>query len=120
MAIRVKVVDQGHLLSPRLTEHIDERAQKLGHFFEGVQECRVRVDGPGQHPLRGRIRVRLYVSVPGSEIAINRQTGDDLPMAIRESFDAADQRLEDFVRRHQRNSKRAKLRPAARSSKVSR
>jgi hypothetical protein len=78
------------------------------------------VDGPGQHPLRGRIRVRVTVSVPGSEIAINRQTGEDLPMAIRESFDAADQRLEDYVRRRHRNSKRAKRRPAGGPSKASR
>ena len=120
MTIRLKVVDQGHLVSARLAEHIDERAQKLGHFFAGVQGCRVRVDGPGQHPLRGRIRVRVYVSVPGSEIAINRQTGEDLPMAIRESFDAADQRLEDYVRRRTRNSKRAKRRPAGGPSRASR
>lgn len=113
MTIRTKVTDLGKLLSPRLAEHIEERAEKLGHFFGGVQECRVRVDGPGQHPLRGRIRVRILVSVPGSEIAINRQTGEDLAMAIRESFDAADQRLEDYVRRRHRNSKRAKRRPSS-------
>jgi ribosome-associated translation inhibitor RaiA len=120
MTIRLHVMDQGRLLSPRLADHIDERAQKLAHFFEGVQECRVRVDGPGQHPLRGRIRVRVYVGVPGSGIAINRQTGEDLPMAIRESFDAADQRLEDYVRRRHRNSKRAKRRPAGGPSRATR
>jgi ribosome-associated translation inhibitor RaiA len=112
MTIRMKLIDQGKLLSPRLAEHIAKRAEKLGHFFSGVEECRVRVDGPGQHPLQGRIRVRIYVTVPGSEIAINRQTGEDLPMAIRESFDAADQRLEDYVRHRHRNTKRAKRQPA--------
>ena len=117
MTIRLHLMDPDRLLSPGLADHIDERAQKLGHFFAGVQECRVRVDGPGRHPLRGRIRVRVVVGVPGSEIAINRQTGEDLPMAIRESFDAADQRLEDYVRRHHRNSKRAKRQPAGRSSR---
>ena len=116
MSIRTKVFDQGRLLSPGLAEHIEERAEKLGHFFSGVKGCRVTVDGPGQHPLRGRIRVRVTVSVPGSEIAVNRQTGEDLPMAIRESFDAADQLLEDYVRRRHRNSKRAKRRPAGRPS----
>jgi ribosome-associated translation inhibitor RaiA len=119
MTVRTKIVDQGRLLSPRLAAHIAERAQKLEHFFEGVEACRVRVDGPGQHPLHGRIRVRIYVSVPGTEIAINRQTGQDLPMAIRESFDAADQRLEDYVRRRHRNSKRAKRRPAGGPSRGS-
>ena len=116
MTVRMKVLDHGKLLSPRLADHIDERAQKLGHFFDGVEACRVSVDGPGQHPLRGRIRVRVTVSVPGTEIVINRQTGEDVPMAIRESFDAADQRLEDYVRRRHRNSKRAKRRPAGRLS----
>lgn len=116
MTIRFHLLDPDNLLSPRQADHIEERARKLGHFFDGVQECRVRVDGPGRHPLRGRIRVRVLVSVPGSEIAINRQTGEDLPMAIRESFDAADQRLEDYVRRHHRNSKRAKRQPAGRGA----
>ncbi len=116
MTIRMTIIDQGKLLSPRLARHIDERTQKLGHFFDGVEGCRVRVDGPGQHPLHGRVRVRVYISVPGSEIAVNRRTGEDVAGAIRESFDAADQRLEDYVRRRHRNSKRAKRRPAGRAS----
>jgi hypothetical protein len=32
MTIRLKVVDQGHLRTPRLAEHIDERSRKLEHF----------------------------------------------------------------------------------------
>jgi len=108
MTIPLKLMDQGNLLSPRLAEHIDERTQKLAHFFDGVQRCRVMVDGPGQHPRRGRMRVRVYLTVPGSEIAVNHRTGEDLPMAIRESFDAADQRLEDYVRHRRRSSRRAK------------
>jgi ribosome-associated translation inhibitor RaiA len=111
MTIPLKLVDQGRLLSAGLAEHIRERTQKLGHFFEGVQQCRVTVDGPWEHPRRGRVRVRVYLSVPGSEIAINRQTGADLPMAIREAFDAADQRLEDYVRASRRSWTSAKRRP---------
>jgi len=111
MTIPLKLVDQGQLLSPGLAGHIRERTQKLGHFFGGIQQCRVAVDGPGQHPRRGRIRVRVYLTVPGSEIAITRQTGEDLPVAIREAFDAADQRLEDYVRVSRRSSTTAKRRP---------
>lgn len=98
MPIRLKLVDRGHLLSERLAEHIRDRTEKFGHFFEGVKECRVTVDPPGPEKEKGRFRVRITLSVPNSQIAINRQTGADLPMAIRESFDAADQRLEDYVR----------------------
>jgi len=115
MSIPLKLVDHGKLLTDTLAEHIRQRTDKLGHFFERVQQCRVTVDGPGQHPLKGRIRIRIYLSVPGSEIAINRQTGADLPMAIRESFDAADQRLEDYVRLSRKSSQTAKRRSRRRA-----
>jgi len=115
MPIRLKIVDHARLLSERLAEHIAERTEKFGHFFEGVKECRVTVDPPGPEVEKGRFRVRISISVPNSQIAINRQTGADLPMAIRESFDAADQRLEDYIRvtkdaasRGSRRSKRKK------------
>ena len=98
MSTKLKIVDPSRLLNARLAEHIKERTDKFGHFFEGVKECRVTVDAPGPDPDKGRFRVRITLSVPNSQIAINRQTGADLPMAIRESFDAADQRLEDYVR----------------------
>ena len=111
MPIPLKLVDRGKLLSESLAGHIRERTEKLGHFFGSVRECRVTVDGPGQHPLRGRIRIRIYLSVPDSEIAINRQTGADLPMAIRESFDAADQRLQDYVRLSRQSKKTTGRRP---------
>jgi hypothetical protein len=62
--------------------------------------------------LKGRIRIRICLSVPGKEIAVNRQTGADLAMAIRESFDAADQRLEDYVRRG-RDATRERANPRA-------
>jgi ribosome-associated translation inhibitor RaiA len=98
MATRLKLVDHSRLLTAHLSEHIKDRTEKFGHFFEGVKECRVTVDAPGPDVGKGRFRVRITLSVPNSQIAINRQTGADLPMAIRESFDAADQRLEDYVR----------------------
>lgn len=111
MTIRLKVVDRSGLLSEGLADHIRERTEKLGHFFGRVKQCRVTVDGPGQHPLQGRVRVRITVSVPFSDIVINRQSGADLPMAIRESFDAADQRLEDYVRVSRRSAQGGKRRP---------
>jgi len=110
MPIPLKVVDHEQLLSEDLAGHIRERTDKLGHFYESVRECRVTVDGPGQHPLQGRIRVRISLTVPGKQIAINKQSGADLPMAIRESFDAADQRLEDYVRLSRQSAKTVKRR----------
>jgi len=110
--IPLKLVDHGKLLTAGLTLHIQERTEKLGHFFEGIKGCRVTVDGPGNHPLRGRVRVRISLALPDEQIAINRQSGADLPMAIRESFDAADQKVEDYVRRS-RDRARAKSKARA-------
>ena len=98
MVISLVVVDRGQLIPPGLTEKIRVRTQRLAHFFESVKECRLNVDGPGQHPLPNRVRVRLYVSVPGDEIAITHQGGDDLSIALRSAFDAADRRLEKYAR----------------------
>ena len=110
MPIPLKVVDRAELLTGKLMEHVRERSEKLSHFFNRVQQCRVTVDGPGQHALRGRIRVRIYLSVPGSEIAINRLAAEDLPIAIRKSFDAADRRLEDYVRSEKKSLKKGRTR----------
>ena len=98
MPIPLKVMDRGKLLQGDLEEHIRERTEKLSHFFDRVKRCRVIIDGPGQHLLRDRVRVRIQLTVPGSEIAITRQGGADLPIAIRAAFDAADRRLEEYVR----------------------
>src|SRR5689334_21173452 len=115
MAIPVKVVDRGELLTRKLMKLVRERSERLSHFYNRVKQCRVTVDGPGQHALRGRIRVRIYLSVPGSEIAINRLAAEDLPIAIRKSFDAADRRLEDYVRSEKQSLKKARTRPKRRA-----
>ena len=111
MPIPLKLVDPGRLLVTGLADHIRERTEKLGQFFTGIKRCRVTVDGPGQHPLQGRIRVRIDLSLPESTIAIDRQAGEDLPIAIRVSFDAADRRLDDYVRLGRESRKGAKRRP---------
>ncbi len=112
MTIPLKLVDHGKLLTAGLTLHIEERTEKLGHFFEGIKGGQVMVDGPGNHPLKGRVRVRINLSLPDAQIAINKQSGADLAMAIRESFDAADQKVEDYVRRG-RDRARAKSKARA-------
>jgi ribosome-associated translation inhibitor RaiA len=112
LPIPLTLIDPAHLLTKGQAEHIQERTDKLGHFFDRIKACRVNVDPPGPDVAKGRFRVRITLSVPNAQIAVNRQTGADLPMAIRESFDAADQRLEDYVRMSkdaaERGSRRSK------------
>jgi len=98
LTIPLKVVDPAKLLNDPLTQHIMDRTENFGHFFERVKACRVAVDPPARDVRQGRFRVRITLSVPSSKIAVDRQTGTTLLMAIREAFDAAEQRLQDYVR----------------------
>jgi hypothetical protein len=98
MTIPLKVVDRGGLLHAALAEHVWKRTQNLAHGHAGVKQCRVSVDGPGQHSLPDRVRIRIYVTIEGSEIAVTHQGGADMAIAIREAFDAADRRLENATR----------------------
>ncbi|MBI3855211.1 MAG: HPF/RaiA family ribosome-associated protein [Planctomycetes bacterium] len=115
MPIPLKVVDRAGRLTGKLAEHVRERTEKLSQFYGRVKQCRVTVDGPGQHALRGRVRVRIYLSLPGSEIAINRLSAEELPIALRKTFDAADRLLGDYVRTEKRSFKNAR-RPSKRGA----
>lgn len=98
MAIPLRLMDRDRLLPAGLEEKLRTRIQKLAHIFAGVKECRLTVDGPGQHPLKDRVRVRLYLSVPGTEIAVTHQGGEDAAVAIRSALAAGVRRLETHAR----------------------
>ncbi|MSP52309.1 MAG: hypothetical protein EXQ91_07970 [Alphaproteobacteria bacterium] len=62
----------------------------------------------GQHRHRkgNHYDVKISIAVPGAEIVVNREPGDDNTQAdayigIRDSFDAAGRKLEDYARRYQ-------------------
>jgi hypothetical protein len=98
MVVPLVVVDRRGLLPADVSEKLLERTQRLAHFFKGVEHCRLNVDGPGQHPLQARVRVRLYLGVSGTEIAVSHQGGEDLSIALHSAFDAADRRLKAHAR----------------------
>jgi ribosome-associated translation inhibitor RaiA len=116
MAVPLKISDAKKVLTEPLKDHIRERVDKLSHFFGRVRRCHVMLDGPGDHPLPGRYRLRVSVSVPDSRIVVNRRSAETPAMAIRESFDAADQRLEDYARSVRTSSRNSKQRPSRKAS----
>jgi len=44
MVIPLKVVDRDRLLPADLMQRLRKRTQKLAHFFDGVEECRLSVE----------------------------------------------------------------------------
>ena len=76
---------------------IREKAMKLDKLNGHLIGCRVTVEGPGGHHRNGGpYRVSIDLSVPGSELVVNHKEASDLPHAIRDAFDAARRRLEEY------------------------
>jgi ribosome-associated translation inhibitor RaiA len=101
---------------------IREEASKLGRYFDHIIGCRVVVEAPHRHHVHGNgFRIKINITVPGSEIAVNHEpslhstvagseTGGwekhleaqpdhkDIYVSIRDAFAAARRRLEDYAR----------------------
>jgi ribosome-associated translation inhibitor RaiA/cold shock CspA family protein len=90
--------------SPALEERIRERAEELERFFGRVMSCHVVVEC--RHPRRHQgnlFQVRIDLRVPGHEIVVGRDPGadhahEDPYVALRDAFEAARRRIEDYAR----------------------
>jgi cold shock CspA family protein/ribosome-associated translation inhibitor RaiA len=102
MQIPIQITSQNFPLPASIETEIRDRAEKLETYYDGIIRCRVVVDAPvGHHRSGGPYDVRITLTVPGSELVVNRQAAEDLPVAVRDAFDAMRRRLEDYAR-HQR------------------
>lgn len=90
--------------TPAIEEQIEARVQKLETFCDRIVGCHVVVEAPHRRHRQGnQYSVKLQVSVPRREIVINRDPGrdeahEDVGIAIRDAFSAAQRQLEDYVR----------------------
>lgn len=100
MKLDLQITAHSIELSDFAREDIREKAEKLDKFYDRIMRCRVVVDVPHRHKHEGILYdVHIYMTVPGSELIVKREPGEDLTVAIRDAFDAARRKLEDFVRR---------------------
>lgn len=86
--------------SDALETHIREKVQKLEQFYPTLIGCKVVVDQPGQHQHKGKpFNIHIDLTMPGGEIVVDRQQNQDVYVALRDAFDAARRKLEDYGRR---------------------
>jgi ribosomal subunit interface protein len=84
---------------------IRERLARLENFHDRITSCRVVVQAPHRHGQKGRIyRIAIDIDVPGGNVVVNREPGqnhahEDIHVAIRDAFSAAQRQLEDHVRK---------------------
>lgn len=107
-------------LPDSMRELVEERARRLERYYPELVGCSVTVEGPGRRRRTGGpFSVQLDLRVPNAEpIVVTRQRAEDLQVAIRESFDAARRRLEDFARQQRGDVKRHEPQPTGRVSRL--
>jgi ribosomal subunit interface protein len=99
MQMPIEIKSHGLELTDAQEAQIREQAGRLERFYERIIRVRVTLEGPGRHHRTGSHRARIDLTVPGSEIVISRQCGQNVREALREAFHAAGRCLEDRVRR---------------------
>ena len=103
---------------------VREKSAKLDEFSGHIMSCRVVIEPKGKHHLHGKLyEVRIDLTVPGEEIAVTREPDQhtehgDIYVAVRDAFDAAGRRLEDYVRRKRRDVKKLESMPHAKVSSL--
>lgn len=86
-------------LSADLEADLRRRATKLERLYDRITSCRIAVERPSfHHQEGGPYRVRLDITVPGSELVADKQA-EDLNIAIRDAFQAAERQVDEFSQR---------------------
>ncbi len=83
---------------------IQNRVEKLEHFYDRIVRCEVTVACPHRHRKMNRLyHVQIHLSIPGEDVYVNRNPSKneahrDIYVAIRDTFNAAERILQDKVR----------------------
>ena len=129
MEIPLQVTFRNMSPSEAIENNIKEKTTKLESFFSRIMSCRVVVEAPHRHHHKGKAyQVRIDLTVPGAELVINRApqrlsaaksngsalsekelaeshepskhaAHEDVYVAVRDAFNAAGRKLQDYARR---------------------
>lgn len=107
MQIPLQISLHGIAHSDALYSAIRERAEKLERYYDRIVSCRVVLELGARRQRSGKqYAVRIDLKVPGGELAVTREHDEDIQVAIRDAFDAARRRLEDYARERRGDVKR--------------
>lgn len=85
--------------SPALEDAVKAKVAQIERTGSDLVGCRVTIEQEHKHQHQGRpFAVRIDLTVPGQELAINRVQDEDAYIALRDAFDAARRRLDDVAR----------------------
>lgn len=86
--------------SPALETAIREKAARLDQVCDDLVSCRVTVESLHKHQQQGHpFAVRIDLTRPGQELAVDRFESPDVHIALRDAFDAMRRKLDDALGR---------------------
>jgi hypothetical protein len=101
--VTTKIVFKGLDRSEAVEARIHEYVSKLAHICATISRCEVVVTTPHRHHRHGRpFDVRIEIAVPGRMIEVSHAPGvddahDDVYVAVRDAFLAAQRQLVQYV-----------------------
>src|SRR3954451_23933448 len=100
MQIPLEISTRDVTLNPPIEAELRKRADKRERFYSRITSCRIALERPtgNHHHEGGPYRVRVDVTVPGSEVVADKQS-EEIFIAIRDAFEAAERQVEEFVDR---------------------
>ena len=94
----VEISLRGISASGALERYIDSEARKLDKAYDGIRSSQVMVEAlEREQGQAAKSAVRLIITLPGTEVVVNREHGDDVYMVLRDAFVAARLQLEDHL-----------------------
>jgi ribosome-associated translation inhibitor RaiA len=121
MQTPVEIQFHGIEKSDALEERVREKVAKLAKHFERMTHCRIVLEAPHRSPQRPKVyQIKIEIGVPGRRPLVVRHeregshAGEELPIAVREAFEAAARRLDGETTKITQRSKieRSRRRPA--------
>ena len=114
MEIGLQITARDIEVTDAIRADIEAKAEKLDKYYDRIMRCRVVLESPKRHQHEGKLyNVHIYLTVPGSELMVKRDLDKDLYVAIRDAFQAARRKLEDFASQQRLDVKRHEEPPVA-------
>lgn len=101
----LEITFRGFPPSEAMEAKIRERTERLERLHGRIMSCKVVVECEHRRHHKGNLfQVRIDLTVPGSELVVNRdpekdRAHEDPYVVLRDAFDAMERRLESFTRR---------------------
>jgi ribosomal subunit interface protein len=111
----IEIALRGIPASSALERYIDEEARRLHGICDRIRSCQLVAEAQQREKEHGaRLAVRLEITLPGTEVVVNREHASDIYAAVHEAFAAAGRQLREHMRRRDIEARSRDGRPNSR------